>query len=73
MFDGRWTNDLYTDLVGLGIVIGVVVVIVIWSITAIFKGQNCNSIRTDRPILPRLEVVIEEGEVDTTYVYQFQH
>ena len=61
------------NIIPFGIVIWIAVVIIIWSIAATFKGQTCNSIRTDRPIVPRLEVVIEEGEVDTTYVYQFQH
>lgn len=70
MFDGRWTNDLFNGLVGLGIVIGAAVALIVWLTTVIFKGQNCNSIRTDQPLIPRLEVVIEDGRADTTYVYQ---
>lgn len=48
-------------------ILGALVVGLIWGAIEFFGDD---SIRSDRPITPRLELVVEDNVVDTVYVYE---
>lgn len=49
------------------IVVGMAIVGLIWAIASFFTSDD---IRSDKPIKPRIELVIKDNTVDTIYVYK---
>jgi len=59
-------DNLFTQLVGLGATI----VLVIWGIVSLVGWIWIDdSIRVDKPIVPEIELIIKDNNVDTVYVY----
>lgn len=71
MFDGSFTDDWFMGIIGIGVLIGGVIIGAIWLVIHLFSGPS-NEIRTEQPLVPRLEIVIEGNRQDTTYVYTIQ-
>ena len=56
-------GDVVTPLV----ILGMLIVGIIWGITA---WASDDSIKSNRPITPEIKLVIENNQVDTIYVYR---
>lgn len=69
--DGIKLDGLFTGLIGIGIVIG----LIIWGLVELgfwlwSSDEEDGVIRTEQPITPDLEITVEDGVADTTYIYR---
>ena len=49
------------------ILFGATIVLVVWGVTSFFTDD---AIKSDKPIVPEIELIIKDNKVDTVYVYR---
>jgi hypothetical protein len=60
-------DGIVETLVGIGVAIG----LFLWGLFALYDYFFIfDGIKSDKPIKPRIELVIENNKVDTLYVYE---
>ena len=68
MIDGAFTDDWFMRIIVFSALIGGAIIGVIWLVFHFMSGPS-NEIRTEQPLVPRLEIVVEGNRQDTTYIY----
>lgn len=59
---------IFSALLTIGLVILGVAMLLTWGVTWFFSSSD--SIKSDKPIKPEIQLVIKDNRVDTVYVYK---